>query len=187
MSSLFDAPFGDIGELKYTTIGEHVEFLTGPAFDSEKFNEEGMGPRLARGINITKGRTRWPKVHTKYWSDLTFELEKYLLKEGDILIGMDGSLVGRNFAAINKDDLPCLLVQRVARLRAEGNLDGKYLYHLIASDSWLDYVDVVKTNSGIPHISNGDIKFFSVPFHPLAQQQKIAKILSTVDNLIEKT
>lgn len=52
---------------------------------------------------------------------------------------------------------------------------------------WLDYVEVVKTNSGIPHISNGDIKNFRFPFPPLPEQQKIAAILTSVDEVIEKT
>lgn len=187
MSDVYDAPFGDLGGIEYTEVGLHVEFLTGPAFDSLQFNEEGIGPRLVRGINITRGYTRWPKANTKFWAQLTPDLEKYLLEENDLLIGMDGSLVGRNFALIKKDDLPCLLVQRVARLRARTTLHYEYLYHLIASDAWLNYVDVVKTNSGIPHISNGDIKEFKVPFHSPVSQQKIATILSTVDQLIEKT
>jgi type I restriction enzyme S subunit len=187
MSNLYDSPFGDIERVEYTTVVDNVDFLTGPAFDSDEFNDDGIGPRLVRGINITKGKTRWPKAHTKYWKNLTPELKKYLVQEGDILIGMDGSLVGRNFAQVKPEDLPCLLVQRVARLRAKNTINSNYLYQLFASDVWLDYVDIVKTNSGIPHISNGDIKEFRVPAFSLHQQLKIAKTLSTVDNLIEKT
>jgi len=187
MSNLYDTPFGEIEGIQYTSVGEHVNFLTGPAFDSSQFDEDGGTYRLVRGINITKGKTRWAKSNTMYWDRMTPDLEKYQLKEDDILIGMDGSLVGRNFALITQEDLPSLLVQRVARLRTEGEVNTRFLYQLFASDVWLSYVDIVKTNSGIPHISNGDIKEFKFHNFSIKQQQKIASILSTVDNLIDQT
>ena len=51
---------------------------------------------------------------------------------------------------------------------------------------FLNYVDAVKTNSGIPHISGKDIKHFKIPFPSLEEQQKIAYILSEADAKIEK-
>jgi type I restriction enzyme S subunit len=183
-----DKPFGELPLwLHYEPIIGYIDFLTGPAFESSNYNQEEQGVRLARGINIGKGHTRWPKNNTRFWELVTSDLEKYLLAECDLIIGMDGSLVGRNFAQISVKDLPCLLVQRVARVRAKTGLDIRYLYYTIASDYWLSYVDLVKTNSGIPHISNSDIKHFNIPLPTLANQKKIAKILSTVDKLIEQT
>jgi|GEM_PF-812397 len=188
MSNIIKEPFGTLPVgFKYIDVGSNVDFLTGPAFDSSRFNDNGIGLRLARGINITRGKMRWDKKNTQFWDGNNGSLKKYELAEADILIGMDGSLVGRNYASIRSEDLPCLLVQRVARLRKHSLIDMSYLYFTIASDYWLNYVDVVKTNSGIPHISNGDIKNFNIPKHGLECQKKIAKILTTIDQLIEKT
>ncbi|AAN53465.1 restriction endonuclease subunit S [Shewanella oneidensis MR-1] len=188
MSHSILSPFGKIpNDWEYQIIIDNVEFLTGPAFDSSLFNTESRGARLVRGINLTQGSTRWGEDKTKYWDVELNNLKKYQLAINDILIGMDGSLVGKNYAYLKQSDLPALLVQRVARLRAKSNLHSKYLYYMYATDFWLDYVEVVKTNSGIPHISNGDIKNFRFPFPPLPEQQKIAAILTSVDEVIEKT
>lgn len=188
MSNSITSPFGCIPiDWQYTSVVDNVEFLTGPAFDSSKFNMERLGSRLVRGINLTRGATRWSEDKTKYWNVNLNELEKFQLAEKDILIGMDGSLVGKNYAYLKKSDLPALLVQRVARLRAKEQLNSKYLYYMYGTDFWVDYVEIVKTNSGIPHISNGDIKNFRFPFPPLQEQQKIAAILTSVDEVIEKT
>ena len=188
MSNSVLSPFGEIpNDWEYQIVIDNVDFLTGPTFDSSLFNTESRGARLVRGINLTKGSTRWSEEKTKYWDVELDSFKKFQLAVNDILIGMDGSLVGKNYAYLKDSDLPALLVQRVARLRAKGNLHPKYLYYMYATDFWLDYVEVVKTNSGIPHISNGDIKNFRFPFPPLPEQQKIAAILTSVDDGIEKT
>ncbi|MDB1124681.1 restriction endonuclease subunit S [Vibrio algarum] len=188
MSNSITSPFGELpSDWVYQPVVNYVEFLTGPAFDSSKFNTDRFGARLVRGINLTRGATRWAEEKTKYWNVNLEELKKFQLAEMDILIGMDGSLVGKNYAYLKKSDLPALLVQRVARLRAKEQLDSKYLYYMYGTDSWVDYVEIVKTSSGIPHISNGDIKNFLFPFPPLPEQKKIAAILTSVDDVIEKT
>jgi len=171
----------------YESIGPCIDLLTGPAFDSSRFVEDHSCIRLARGINVTKGHFRWDEKITLRWPNVTPDLERYILREGDVIIGMDGSLVGRNFATVTSNDVPSLLVQRVACLRTSASLDSAFLYYFIASDFWLSHVDVVKTHSGIPHISNGDIRNFRISFPPLTEQRKIARILTTVDNLIEQT
>jgi type I restriction enzyme, S subunit len=188
MISLISSPFGILPfDWRYEKIKSHTDFLTGPAFDSTQFNIDANGYRLVRGINLTRGITRWDSVNTKFWEDSDGEYKKYELQNGDVVLGMDGSLVGKNYAQIRESDLPALLVQRVARLRTANSLDQRFLYYMFGNDSWISYVEIVKTNSGIPHISNGDIKDFRIPFPPLPEQQKIAAILTSVDDVIEST
>ena len=168
-------------------IEPHIDFLTGPAFDSKRFTDDDNGIRLARGINITTGTMRWGKSITQYWPKLTSDVARYQLAENDILIGMDGSKVGKNYAYLQTEDVPSLLVQRVARLRTDEELVPRFLYYFIASDFWISHVESVKTASAIPHISNGDIKHFEIAKPNPPEQRKIARILTTLDNLIEKT
>lgn len=135
MSHSILSPFGEIpNDWEYQIVIDNVEFLTGPAFDSSLFNTESRGARLVRGINLTQGSTRWGEDKTKYWDVELNNLKKYQLAINDILIGMDGSLVGKNYAYLKNSDLPALLVQRVARLRAKSNLHSKYLYYMYATD-----------------------------------------------------
>lgn len=111
-------------------------------------------------------------------------MKAYLLQDGDIVIAMDGSLVGRSFARLSKTDLPALLLQRVARVRSY-RIELGYLKEFICSDYFTKYCDSVKTVSAIPHISPGDIRNFKIPLPPTkAEQTAIATALSDADALI---
>ena len=68
---------------------------------------------------------------------------------------------GIKFAQISANDLPCLLVQRVARLRVKKNVDNDFLKYLIGSKSFENYVLSIQTGSGVPHISGNQIKNFT--------------------------
>jgi len=168
-------------------LGNYVDLMTGYPFRSQEFSPDMTCTKLVRGMNVTRGRLRWEEGITKYWKNITKELEKYLVKKDDLLIGMDGALVGKNYALVDENDLPMLLVQRVARLRAKNGLNKKYLFYFIGSNHFVRYVDKVNTSSGIAHISSNQINDFRIPWAPVQEQQEIAGILSTVDEAIQKT
>jgi type I restriction enzyme S subunit len=170
-------------EWQVTKVGKHVELLTGFPFKSSLFSKDKSGIKLVRGINVTTGRLRWDR--TQYWKKSIEGLEKYFLAEKDVLIGMDGALVGHNYAIVNKRELPLLLVQRVARLRVKGDLHPEFLYHLIGNQPFLRYVESVNTSSGIAHISGEQIKDFKIPLPSFDEQLRIVDILSTVGNKLK--
>lgn len=173
---------------KIKRIEHYVEFITGFAFKSESFLYED-GVRLVRGDNVTEGQLRWGDK-TRFWSMIARDIEPYLLRDRDILIGMDGSKVGKNYAVVDKADLPLLLVQRVARLRSKTGLDYRFIAYIIGSELFQNWVSIVKTDPAIPHISPADIKKFSFPFPSLVEQKKISDFLkdelSKIDTLIDK-
>lgn len=156
--------------------------LTGFAFKSAEFSDRGI--RLARGDNVKRGAFEWGDK-TRYWSAVTPDLARYLLEEGDVLIGMDGSRVGENWARVRANDLPCLLVQRVARLRPKTGFDRQFLWYLIANPVFVAYVKATQTGSAIPHISGGQIRAYAVPHPPLDQQIAIGRLLTTLDDKID--
>ena len=138
-----------------TAFGDHINFQTGPAFKSKEFSDSGV--KLARGDNVKEGRFQWGKK-ARYWPVLEESLDKFLLKSGDVLLGMDGSKVGKNRVRVSETDLPCLLVQRVARLSKKNTICSSFIYLVVNGQRFRDYVEVVKTGSAIPHISGGQIK-----------------------------
>ena len=168
---------------KIVNLSDAAEIILGFAFKSERFNSDGKGIRLVRGKNITRRSLRWGE-DTRWWNDFSFDLEKYYLKEKDIVIGMDGSLVGKNYALIQDEDLPLLLVQRVACIRAKKGFSQDYLWHTIATHIFENYVDAVKTGTTIPHISGKQIGAFEIPAFDYQTQQKIAAILSRIEEKI---
>ena len=161
------------------TIGDLCDTLSGFPFDSSQFSETGI--RLMRGMNVKRGCFDFSEDINKYWVN-SVGLEKYLLNENDIIISMDGSLVGHSFCYLKKEHLPLLLVQRVARIRTTENF--KFIYYNIAK-SFPDYVDKKKTAGAIPHISMKDINGFTIPVPSLNEQQRIVGILDTFEESIQ--
>ncbi len=165
-------------------IGNHIDLLTGNPFSSKDFKLDGDF-KLLRGINVTQGKIRWPEGDIKFW-DEDKKLNKYRLDKNDVIISMDGSLVGKNYALIgDKNYENMYLVQRVARLRCNDTLNYKYLFHAIGSSVFKNYVDTVKTVTAIPHISPLDIRSFSIAIPEVKEQVKIACKLDAYQRAIE--
>lgn len=164
-------------------LSEVAEILVGFAFKSEAFNTSGNGVRLVRGKNITNRALRWGD-DTRWWSDFSLKLDRYYLRENDIVIGMDGSLVGKNCARIHAEELPLLLVQRVACIRAKEGVDQDYLWSCIASSRFEQYIDAVKTGTSIPHISGKQIGEYEIPLFALSEQRTIGEISTLLEDKI---
>lgn len=166
----------------YKEIESYIDLLTGYPFPSSKYSNYGI--RLLKGANIKRGKTDWDPKILNYWSYNIHNYDQFQLKEKDLVIAMDGSLVGRSYALIRKNDLPALLLQRVARIRSK-KIDIEYLKQLIGNVWFINYVNSVKTVTAIPHISPRDIKAFKIPIPPtLNEQSAIASALSDVDELL---
>lgn len=174
---------GFTGEWLKSKLENHIDLLTGYPFKSSLYSESGI--KLLRCSNIKRGETDWSQDITVYWPRITSDLQKYILEEGDIVIAMDGSLVGKSFAQITMKDLPSLLLQRVARIRSS-SIDMGFLKEWICSKYFSNHCDLVKTVTAIPHISPADIKNFIITFPTNKKEQiDIASILIDMDAEIE--
>lgn len=163
-------------------LGDATDILTGHPFPSSGYSDSGT--RLLRGSNVKRGRIEWQEELTEYWPTVTPDIKKYLLKAGDVVVAMDGSLVGRSFGSLKNADLPALLLQRVARVRSN-KVNIGYLTHWICSERFTAHCDAVKTTTAIPHISPGDIRSFKVALPPTQEEQRaIADALTDADALI---
>lgn len=173
-------------EWRATTIGDETDLLTGFPFKSAKYINSSDGIPLVRGDNVVQGRFRWDDV--KRWAvDDVKSYEAYLLSEGDVVLAMDRPWIeaGLKFACVTEHSLPCLLVQRVSRLRAKPSLDQRYLRYVIGSQEFTNHVLSVQTGSAVPHISANQIKEFSFVCPSLDEQRAIASVLGALDDKIE--
>ena len=161
--------------VKMKSLGEICDTLSGFPFDSTHFSETGI--RLMRGMNVKRGFLDFSEENNKYWES-SIGLEKFLLEANDIIVSMDGSLVGRSFCYLKKEHLPLMLVQRVARIRTNENY--KYVYYNLTM-RFPDYVDKKKTAGAIPHISMKDINSFVIPVPSHEEQSRIVSILDTFE------
>jgi type I restriction enzyme S subunit len=172
----------------HTTFEKHIDLLGGFAFKSAQYSTGASDIKLLRGDNIEPGSLRWRGA--KLWPQTEAEgLEKYYLKEHDFVIAMDRTWVsaGLKVAEVKEIDLPCLLVQRVSRIRTLPTLEQSLLKQYFSGHRFEQYVKSVQTETAVPHISSKQIKEFSFLLPPLPIQRKIAKILSTWDKAISTT
>jgi len=163
---------------KVGKCGFYISILSGFAFPSSGFTSDESDPKLLRGINVGVAGLRWDE--TVYWRRTQNDgLDIYEMHEGDLVIGMDRPLIsdGMRVAKVNGDDLPCLLLQRVAKLSVGLQLIADYLYRILASDMFIAHFSPETTGVSVPHISPEQIYNFVIPIPPLSEQQAIAAYL----------
>ena len=176
--------FRNAGAWEQLPIGEKVDLLSGYPFKSSEISEDSSCIPLMRGINITEGFVRHTQDIDRFFLGDTKKLEKYKLRTNDLIIGMDGSKVGKNSALITVDDSCSLLIQRVVRLRTKSKATTQFIFQQVNSTKFHSYVNRINTSGGIPHISAKQINEFEICFPTKDEQQKIADCLSSIDELI---
>lgn len=165
-------------------VGELCDLLTGYPFPGDKILNRGKN-LLMRGINITEGRIRHSDEIDRYYNEDTIGLEKYRLQVGDLVIGMDGSKVGKNSALVTSKENYSLLVQRVARLRNEDKNLINLIQIAVGSDKFIKYVEEMKTSSAIPHISPADIRNFPLSLPEDSNERRlVASYFTSLDSQI---
>lgn len=166
--------------MKKTKLKDVASLFAGYPFDGHLYDIEGI--RVVRGDNVTIGSLRWDI--DKRWNLPFKETEIYSLRQEDIVIGMDGSRVGRNRAMVSKKDLPLYLAQRVACVRSKKISYQKFLYYAIFNTRFEQYINTIHTGTSIPHISLEQLGDYSFPLPELNLQIKIGDFLFLLDQKI---
>jgi type I restriction enzyme S subunit len=161
-------------------LGNCSDLLTGYPFESKRFETKGIP--LVRGMNVKRGYLDMTNEVCEYWPD-SKGLETFLLKAKDIIIQMDGALIGKSYAIIQKENIPALLVQRVTRVRSK-NQDADFIYQSIQR-GFLSYIRKIKTETAVPHLSLEDIREYPLSFPKNEMEnQQIGNFFNNFDNLI---
>jgi type I restriction enzyme S subunit len=172
---MFGDPVTNPKGWKIGRMGDYSDQLTGYAFKSSEYVQAGEGVRLCRGANVLPGvidwsdRADWPK-------DQCSLLDRFQLIQGDIVVAMDRPWISSGFktARITEHDVPSLLVQRVARIRAKAPLSNNYLFSLLNQGSFARHCKPTETT--IPHISPIELREFPVAIPSKTQLEKFDKI-----------
>ncbi|BET84474.1 Restriction modification system DNA specificity domain protein [Edwardsiella anguillarum] len=164
-------------------LGDFVQIVTGHPFKSKDYSEVD-GVKLLRGDNIAQGTLNWQNVKMLPDDKIGSKERNYYLRTGDVILAMDRPWIeaGLKTAQINENDLPCLLVQRVACLRCEDSSDQDFIRYIISSYSFVQYVKLIQTGTAVPHISGKQIKNFEFRLPPKNVRKVIGEVIKRLDD-----
>ncbi|KRD23075.1 hypothetical protein ASE39_24835 [Acidovorax sp. Root267] len=173
----FELPVG----WEWGRVGDVVELLNGYAFKSEWFKPAGV--RLLRNVNISHGHVDW-SAPVMLDAVAAQSYEQFALRVGDIVLSLDRPIIstGLKYAVIRESDLPCLLLQRVARLTASACLSPEFLQLWLQSDLFVGTIDPGRSN-GVPHISTKQVAGLAFALPPLAEQSRIVTRITALRRL----
>lgn len=156
-----DSPLGRIPEgWEVKSLLSVADVTYGSAFKSKQFNSDGKGMPVVRIRDVLAGISG------------TFSQQeagkKYLVENGDILVGMDGDFhVGFWVGG------QAYLVQRVARFRSKGEIGRYHLF--LALQEPVQHFNATITGTTVAHLGDKHIKTIEIPWPPeqLAKQLDI--------------
>lgn len=150
--------------------------LSGFAFPSEQFVHENVRVRLLRGINVGVGQIRWDE--TVGWDpDEAARYAPWRLRSGDLVLGMDRPWIaaGTRVATISPDDVPALLLQRVACIRPNEEVMSEYVRLWIEHPRFEAELASATTGVSVPHISGDQIGAFRIAVPDLDRQRFVVE------------
>lgn len=159
---------------KITALNKKIDILSGFPFKSEQFTDDRSKIGLIRIRDLIK-----QTVETFYNDEYP---DEFVVKKGDVLIGMDG-----DFTIVRWKSCEALLNQRICKVNAsaESGFDTSFLFYSLMPE--LESIHNATGATTVKHLSVKDIRLIEKPFPPLPEQQKIAAILTSVDEVIEST
>lgn len=153
---------------KKVPLGELVTIQKGKISEQSTYPIQGFAPII--NTDVLRG-------DVKVWGKIKGSVN---CLEDDVLILWDGERSG--LCAIGHKGV---LGSTFAKMNVSSELVPEYLFRVV--DFNYDWIQGQRTGTGVPHVPKDLKTIFKVNYPPLPQQQKIAKILSTVDAVIEQT
>ena len=109
-----------------------------------------------------------------------------LAREGDILVSTVRPYL-RNFARVREAPDNLVVSTGYAVVRPGDGVDGRFLYQHILSARFVEFLKPRMSGSNYPAVTEKDVEAYPLSLPPLVEQRKIAAILFSVDEAIEKT
>jgi type I restriction enzyme, S subunit len=173
LESVLESVKKKAGEKKLGEVSESVEYGT-----SSKSKKIGKVAVLRIG-NVQNGRFDWNNL---VYTDDQKEINKYLLKNNDVLFNRTNSpeLVGKT--AIYKGEMPAIFAGYLIRIhRKKKLLDADYLNYFLNSDLAKEYGKrVVISSVNQANINGQKLKDYLIPLPSLAEQKTIVKKLDAL-------
>jgi len=148
------------------------------------FEKEGINFIKIESLDDNTGKIKKDML-SKIGNDCHTAFSRSQLKEGDILFAIAGA-IGKCLI-VPKEILPANTNQALAIIRLLKEINTRYVYYQLKGNLIQNKIDLIKTTTAQANISLEQVSGFEIPLPPPAEQQKIADILSTVDEHISET
>jgi type I restriction enzyme S subunit len=150
--------------------------LTASAIDQPR------GPRFLRTTDIKDNKVDWNSL--MYCECSEQDITKYRLRAGDVIVARAGSY---GVSILIEQDADIVYGSYMIRLHPNhGVMDPKYLACFMQSEIYWRQIRRESAGSTLKNINTATLKRLFVPLPSLPEQKKIATVLSTVDEQIEK-
>ena len=146
--------------------------------------DEDTGTKFLRITDINEGGfVNWGAV--PYGSIDDKNIQKFRLSEGDILFARIGATTGKT-CIIEGATPHAIFASYLIRFVSNEELYSKYVFYFTQTRGYQELVNAGKEGKLKKGLSATELKNFKILLPPLPIQQKIASILSAVDEKIEK-
>lgn len=112
------------------------------------------------------------------------QLQRYLLKHGDLLVTEGGVTVGRS-AIWNGELAECYYQNSLNRARALKKTSTKWLYYWMYFVTNNGYIDILADKATFGHLTNEKLKALPIPIPPTSEQTSIISELESSDQKVE--
>lgn len=135
---------------------------------------------FVNATNIENGRIveKDPSKKTSLEEFLKYGVE---LTNRTILYSIDGTI--GNIAKYRGEK--CLLGKGACYITLNDSVDVDYIYYLLQSPIFNEYIHIMSTGSTIRHISLKTMRGFTFQLPPIMQQKTVGRVLSLLDDKIE--
>lgn len=177
---------------KECRLGDYCDFQNGYAFKSSEFKTNGEY-KIVKIKELKDGLVKFFDDSASVDIHDIKEFEKYKIYRNDVLFSLTGdpvskpnplSWVGR--VSIYRSDENALLNQRTCKIKKSDEIDNQFLYYYFRQ--WENFYALASKAIGSAsqaNISTNTIADTIIKLPPLPTQQKIAAILSSLDDKIE--
>ncbi|MBX3673100.1 MAG: restriction endonuclease subunit S [Burkholderiales bacterium] len=146
-----------------------------------KAKADSGGLKLLRTTDITSGQIDWTRV--PFCTELPPDPDKYLLREGDILISRAGS-VGVSHLVTSAE--PSVFASYLIRFRPGPDILPKYLAHFLKSPAYWKQIADNTAGIAIPNVNASKLQELRIPLAPIEEQRRIvAEIENQLSRLDE--
>ena len=117
-------------------------------------------------------------------SVITKDREKYLLKEGDIVLARTGASTGKSYL-YDKSDRELIFAGFLIKVAVDTDyFNPKYIFCQLRTKRYWAWVATTSMRSGQPGINSKEYASFLIPIAPKSEQDAIAEVLTSFDTYI---